>query len=90
VGRCFSYGNYEPSTAQFRVRADHDNPFVVSDYGESFSIQTGGYVVKPRDLPMYNIDLCQPGSSRICVAPLEAGATLRNTGLRVSPILGGE
>jgi hypothetical protein len=90
VGRCFSYGNYEPSTAQFRVRADRDNPFVVSDYGESFSIQTGGYVVKPRDLPMYNIDLCQPGSSRICVAPLEAGATLRNTGLRVSPILGGE
>ena len=89
VGRCFSYGNYEPATAQFRVRADHDNPFVVSNYGDSWTIQTGGYVVKPRDLPMYNIDLCQPASPRICVVPLRAGTTLRNTGLRVAPIIGG-
>jgi len=89
VGRCFSYANYEPATAQFRVRADHENPFVVSNYDESYSIQTGGYVVKPRDLPLYNIDLCEPGSPRICVAPLRAGATLRNTDLRVAPILGG-
>lgn len=89
IGRCFSYANYEPATAQFRVRANHQNPFVVSDYGDSWTIQTGGYVVKPRDLPMYNIDLCAPGSPRICVAPLRAGATLRNSGLRVAPILGG-
>jgi len=83
VGRCFSYANYEPSTAVFRVRAYHENPFVVSDYGESRRIQTGGYVVKLRDLPLYNIDLCEPGSPRVCVAPLRAGAKLRNTGLRV-------
>ena len=89
LGRCFSYANYEPSTAQFRVRAYHQNGFVVSDYGESWSMQTGGYVVKARDLPMYNIDLCEPGSARICVAPLSVGATLRNTGLRVVPALGG-
>jgi hypothetical protein len=89
LGRCFSYANYEPSTAQFRVRAYRENSFVVSDYGESWSIQTGGYVVKARDLPMYNIDLCERGSAQICVAPLRAGATLRNTGLRVAPVLGG-
>jgi hypothetical protein len=89
VGRCFSYANYEPATAQFRVRAYHTNQFVVSDYAESWSIQSGGYVVKPRDLPLYNIDLCESGSPRICVAPLRAGATLHNTGLRVAPILGG-
>ena len=89
VGRCFSYANYEPATAQFRVRAYRENPFVVSDYGDSWNIQTGGYVVKPRDLPLYNLDLCEPGSARICVAPLRAGTTLRNTGLRVAPILGG-
>jgi hypothetical protein len=90
VGRCFSYANYEPATAQFRVRANHENPFVVSDYGESWNIQTGGYVVKPRDLPLYNIDLCEPGSPRICATALQAGATLRNTGLRVAPVIGGE
>jgi hypothetical protein len=42
VGRCFSYANYEPSTAQFRVRADHENPFVVSDYGESWISRRAG------------------------------------------------
>ena len=89
VGRCFSYANYEPSTAQFRVRAYRENSFVVSDYGESWSIQTGGYVVKARDLPLYNIDLCEPGSARMCVAPLRAGATLRNTDVKLVPIVGG-
>jgi hypothetical protein len=89
VGRCFSYGNYEPSTAQFRVRAYHPNPFVVSDYADSWSIQNGGYVVQPRDLPLYNIAPCQPGSPRMCATPVRAGARLTNTALRVAPILGG-
>jgi hypothetical protein len=89
VGRCFSYANYEPATGQFRVRAAHANAIIVSNYDESYHIQKGGYVVKARDLPLYNIDLCQPASSRICVTPLRAGATLRNTDLRVVPILGG-
>lgn len=89
VGRCYSYANYEPSTAQFRVRAEQENPIVVSKFDESLGIQTGGYVVKPRDLPLYDVNLCQPGSPRICVAPLPAGATLHNTGLRVNPTLGG-
>ena len=89
VGRCFSYANYEPSTAQFRVRADRENRFVVSNYSESFGIQMGGYVVKSRDLPLYNIDLCEPAGRRICVAPLRAGTTLRNTDLQVAPVLGG-
>jgi len=89
VGRCFSYANYEPATAQFRVRAYRENPFVVSDYGDSWSIQTGQYVVKPRDLPLYNLDLCEPGSPRICIVSSRAGATLRNTGLRVTPFPGG-
>jgi hypothetical protein len=88
IGRCFSYANYEPGTAQFRVRALQPNPFVAPDYGDSWSMQNGGYVVKSQDLPMYNIDLC-PGSNRICAAPLRAGTTLHNTGLQVAPLLGG-
>jgi hypothetical protein len=89
VGHCFSYANYEPTTAQFRVRADRENPFVVSNYKDSWTMQTGGYVVKPKDLPLYTVDLCEPSSPRLCVAPLQAGTMLRNTGLRVAPILGG-
>jgi len=89
VGRCFSYANYEPSTAQFRVRAYRENPFVVSDYSESYHLQTGGYVVKPRDLPMYSIDRCEPASSRMCVTPLHAGAALHTTKLRLTAVRGG-
>jgi hypothetical protein len=70
LGRCFSYGNYEASTGQFRVRATAPNPYVVFRYGDSIDIQFGRYVVKPRDLPLYKVDL-QDG--RLVVRALEAG-----------------
>jgi hypothetical protein len=88
VGRCFSYANYEPCTWQFRVRAERPNPIVVSNYGDSWEIQTGGYVVKPQDLPMYRVDVCDPAKGGLCVAPLEAGDTLRNSGLRMAKLRG--
>src|SRR5271157_4610846 len=50
LGRCFSYANYEPSTAQFRVRAARANDIVTADYGDSFKLQTGTYVLKERDI----------------------------------------
>ena len=88
IGRCFSYANYEPSTAQFRVRADRENSIVVSQYGQSWGIQAGGYIVEPGDLPLYNIDLCSTAGRTLCITPLPAGATLKNTWLPVAPVLG--
>jgi len=70
VGRCFSYGNYEPSTAQFRVRATAPNPYVVFRYGDSIDIQRGLYVVKPGDLPIYQVDL---EDGRLVIRSLQAG-----------------
>jgi hypothetical protein len=55
IGQCFSYANYEPSTAQFRLRAAHGSPVVVADYADSFRLQAGGYVVKPQDTPIYGL-----------------------------------
>jgi hypothetical protein len=49
-------------------------------------MQAGGYVVKPRDVPLYRIDLCGAGSE-LCVAPVAAGVTLRRTWLHVTPEL---
>jgi hypothetical protein len=89
LGRCFSYANYEPATAQFRVRANQQNQFVVSDYGESYRMQTGGYTVRERDLPLFSIGLCEPGRPQICVAPLRAGTTLQKTDLPAAAVLGG-
>jgi len=57
LGRCFSYGNYEPSTAQFRVRATAANPYVAFRYDDSVAIQRGLYIPQPADLPLYKLDL---------------------------------
>jgi len=88
IGRCFSYANYEPSTAQFRVRADRENGIVVWQYSQSWGIQAGGYLVESGNLPLYNIDLCNPGGRTLCITSLQAGATLKNTWLPVGTVLG--
>jgi hypothetical protein len=73
IGRCFSYGNYEPSTQQFRVRAALGNPVVVADFDASEAIQTGKYIVQPQDLPMYQIYQCDLTMTRLCMRKLAAG-----------------
>lgn len=76
VGRCFSYANYEPSTAQFRIRVAGISPLVVNNYGKSFDLQRGTYVPKPHDLPLYQLDL---ENGRMVVRELKAGAPCGNT-----------
>jgi len=71
VGRCYSYANYEPSTAQFRIRVSGESPLVAATYIDSWQLQTGRYVVRPRDLPLFQIDLDPSGN--MVVRPLEAG-----------------
>ncbi|HTS26323.1 MAG TPA: hypothetical protein VMH81_10655 [Bryobacteraceae bacterium] len=72
VGRCYSYANYEPSTAQFRVRAGGESPLIVSTYGDSLALQMGTYRVQQRDLPLYQINLDAKG--RMITLSLKAGA----------------
>jgi hypothetical protein len=55
LGWCFSYSNYEPSTAQFRVRATAPNPYVTFNYDDAYAMQMGTYTVRPADLPLYQI-----------------------------------
>ena len=73
IGRCYSYANYEPSTAQFRVRVIGESPLVISTYAESWALQTGKYKVKERDLPLYEINL--DSSGRMVTLPLKVGST---------------
>ena len=72
VGHCFSYANYEPSTAQFRIRALMPNPYVIADYGDSWELQNGRYVVRQSDLPMFALGV-SPGGE-VTVRGLDAGA----------------
>lgn len=71
LGRCYSYANYEASTAQFRVRATAPNRFVLDDYGDSWDLQNGRYRVRERDLPLYRI--VPDGAGQMQVQGLRAG-----------------
>jgi len=71
IGRCYSYGNYEPSSAQFRVRAMGPNGIVIADADDSFRLGLGTYVVKERDVPLYQVALDNQG--QLGLRLLEAG-----------------
>jgi hypothetical protein len=85
VHRCYSYANYEPSTAQFRIRAVAPNPYVTANYDDSWKLQNGSYVVKESDLPMLQLVLDEAG--RLSVRPLKAGSKCGSTSLKALPSL---
>jgi hypothetical protein len=73
IGQCFSYGNYEPSSGQFRVRARDGNPFVISDGASVVLVDAGNYVVRAQDLPISEIYRCKMDDVGLCVRELTAG-----------------
>lgn len=83
IGHCFSYANYEPSTAQFRVRAVRPNPYVAHRYADSFAMQTGTYVIRESDPPLSQIVMSADGSPQ--VVALRVGNPCRITKLNLFP-----
>jgi len=73
IRRCFSFDNYEPASGQFRVRARPGNGIVTADSQESFAMEGGRYIVKPGDLPMYELYQCVPFGTDLCMRSLVAG-----------------
>ena len=73
VGHCFSYGNYEASTGQYRVRAAPGNPFVMADFGATERMEDGIYEVQESELPAYQIYQCDATGRKLCIRELSAG-----------------
>lgn len=73
IGRCFSYGNYEPGSGMFRVRAAPGNPYVLSSYTLAVSMEEGDYTVQPQDLPVYQVYQCSMSGTDLCITRLEDG-----------------
>jgi len=73
IGHCFSYGNYEPSSEQFRVRARAGNPIVVTDNASFAQIENGGYTVREENLPISEIYRCNLNEAELCARELKAG-----------------
>ncbi|HWC95982.1 MAG TPA: hypothetical protein VG456_04515 [Candidatus Sulfopaludibacter sp.] len=71
LGRCYSYGNYEPSSGQFRIRVAGVSPLVVSRDADANGLQNGTYVVQARDLPLYEV-VADP-NGRLGIRELQAG-----------------
>ena len=70
---CYAYANYEPSTGQFRLKADPGNRIVDVDQDALDAMQDGSYVVRTRDLPLAEVYACGPGINDLCITELHAG-----------------
>jgi hypothetical protein len=73
IGRCFSYGNYEPGAGLFRVRASAGNPYVIDRYDLAIDMEKGHYIVEPKDLPVYQVYQCSRDGRQLCITSLAAG-----------------
>jgi hypothetical protein len=73
IGHCFSYADYEPSSRQFRIRAAPDNGIVLDDYASVNAVESGTYVIRARDVPVYMLYLCGSDSRDVCWRQLQVG-----------------
>jgi hypothetical protein len=73
INHCFSYGNYEPSTGQFRLRAMPDNGKVMTQVPDVWQMEVGNYHVRSEDLPAYEIYQCGEKGRQVCLRSLKAG-----------------
>jgi hypothetical protein len=69
IGHCFSYGNYEAATGQFRVRANPGNPYLMADDKMTAEMEEGSYTVRPQDLPAWQLYQCSLAQTDLCIAP---------------------
>jgi hypothetical protein len=73
IGHCFSYGNYEPASAQFRVRATPHNLYAMFSFDSAVNMEDGSYELQPEDLPAYQVYQCSADQKQLCIRPLAAG-----------------
>ncbi len=85
IGHCFSYGNYEPSTAQFRLRSRPGSPVVMDSPRSVLALQEGRYVARQEDLPLYGLFLKQSHPFSLEVRALQAGEKVNRVKVPLPP-----
>jgi hypothetical protein len=73
IGRCFVIDNYEPASGQFRLRANSESTMAAASSEDTNRMMLGIYVVKPSDLPVWQILQCGLREIDLCLRPLQAG-----------------
>jgi hypothetical protein len=69
VGRCYSWANYEPATAQFRIRVVGPQSIVAPVDEATWRVQAGTYLVQPKDLPLYQVEAEPTGNVHLRSLP---------------------
>ena len=86
LGHCFDYGNYEPGSGQFRIRATGQNEYVLAT-PDAIKLVEGDYIVKNQDQPLYRIHICEAKTLRFCETRLSPGEMVRAEEVAVLPDL---
>ena len=81
IGYCFSYGNYEPATQQFRIRANLGNPYVMTNDRDTAAMEEGFYSVRAQDVPAWQIYQCSLAGTDLCIRHLGPGEDNDETGV---------
>lgn len=81
IVHCFAYGNYEPSSEQFRVRANPGNAIVMNWPEDMGSMEEGDYEVQEEDLPAYQIYQCSADVADLCIRELAAEEKIDRLGI---------
>lgn len=55
IGHCFSYGNDEPATGQFRIHVTGPNRVIASDMKVIQEIEEGQHIVTSAEEPLYSV-----------------------------------
>jgi hypothetical protein len=84
LGRCFSYGNYEPVSGHFRVQATGHNNLVLAVADHVKQVEAGSFTVRAADEPVYTICRCTDSLDKLCAQRLTAGE--RMCSVRVSVV----
>lgn len=74
IAHCFSYGNYEASSGQFRIRVRAGSPIITSSSDDTEDMGAGSYEVQEDDLPLKEIYQCDESDlTHLCIRDLIAG-----------------
>lgn len=84
IGHCFSYANYEPATAQFRLRARPDSPTNLASSADLKALQAGGYRIRSRDLPLFAVQRRPGVRFGLELRPLAPGEEVRREPVALS------
>ncbi len=74
IGHCFTYGDYEPASQQFRIRVRPGARIATDSSNDLAQMEFGQYVVKPEDLPLKQVYQCSVDDiDKLCIRDLQAG-----------------